>query len=783
MTPPLPAHRTPKEAPAAVNRLISHPRRLAVAALLTLALLLPAGLPSLTPAHAADDETQTVKASDGTATVTSVKSVREDSQVTVTGTGWKAQDGSGSVINVKLDRGKTTIGGDVVVATVDANAQGNFTATFPFPGSGNSNAAWTVGSTHTIHVLSGSGKEGDVARNAVLTVGVVKADGQGPDADDPTTWPAFSVPGTADGKDQPAATVRIAPIDAGDDARLKMHGEGWTMVDGKRGSVVAVKLVKDAKDGQYTRQPNTAINDYLGEGAGKNDTVWVLLTPEKSKEDKAAGIFYVDPQGVFDVDVAMPKGLSVGQYLKAQFLSGKNAELINPDWKGQDVTRSYKTKTLAVGGTAAAEDEQPASTEKCTSSVTSPRVSVLTPKVAVGGKVHVRGEGYCNSGGNSGAAHVAVKLDEGKYSRLDDAVSTNRTIWQIIETDQSNGTFDAWIQLPDGTDKTSTPAFPEGAHTLRFLSGSLRTGDKGSTVGGAGVADFVVGQYRPQGAPDPVDPGSVLNSGNRHGVSAALDGNKLTVTVPEGREGDWIHTSAYMDGSRRSAWLGEWHQLDARRSVTYTVDREVLLAGKYQLLVQDGNEGRVGQILGWTTLELKDTGSGDSGSSGGHGTSGSGRATATSPNRTSGTAEQTSGPVAGSGSTSVLTGAAVPGGNASSLSDTAQDQTSYVVVRRAPGSDTETVVKRVVKKKVAKKPTASPSAQAAQAQQAQGSGQDQDQAAAQSTARKHSWFSWENLLLVAAAAILLALVLTGGKKKTQTTAGAAGSASDSATKD
>lgn len=175
MTPPLPAHRTPKEAPAAVNRLISHPLRLAVAALLTLALLLPAGLPSLTPAHAAEDETQTVKASDGTATVTSVKSVREDSQVTVTGTGWKAQDGSGSVINVKLDRGKTTIGGDAVVATVDADAQGNFTATFPFPGKDNANEAWTVGSTHTIHVLSGSGQEGDLARNAVLTVGVAAA--------------------------------------------------------------------------------------------------------------------------------------------------------------------------------------------------------------------------------------------------------------------------------------------------------------------------------------------------------------------------------------------------------------------------------------------------------------------------------------------------------------------------------------------------------------------------------------------------------------------------------
>ncbi|MEV8164312.1 hypothetical protein AB0O80_00675 [Rothia kristinae] len=777
---PLSAHRTPKEAPAAVNRLISHPLRLAVAALLTLALLLPAGLPSLTPAHAAEDETQTVKASDGTATVTSVKTVREGAEVTVTGTGWKAQDGSGSNVSVKLDKGKTTIGGDAVVATVDANAQGEFSATFPFPGKDNANEAWTVGSTHTIHVLSGSGKTGDVARNAVLTVGVAKADGTTVDPDDPQHWDSYTIPGKVGDTAVDDATVRIAPIGTGDGARLKLHGEGWTMADGKRGSVIAVKLLKNSKGDAYTRTPNTKINDYLTARAGNNDSVWVLLTPDQSKEDKAAGIFHIDEKGEFDVDIALPDGLKQGQYLKAQFLSGKNAEYVDASWK--DVQRSTAVGPLKVDGVAADEDSQ-TSDVKCTDVTSRPTVTVETKNVGVGGKVHVTGSGYCNPTANTGAAHVAVKLDEGKYSRLDDAVSTNRTIWQIIETDQSNGTFDAWIQLPDGTDKTSTPAFPEGAHTLRFLSGSLKPGDKGSTVGGAGVADFVVGQYRPQGAPDPVDPGSALTSGNRHGVSATLDGDKLTVTVPEGRQGDWIHTSAYMDGSRRSAWLGEWHQLDARRSVTYTVDREVLMAGKYQLLVQNGNEGHVGEILGWTTLELKDTGSGESGSSGGHGTSGSGRATATSPNRTSGTAEQTSGPVAGSGSTSVLTGAAVPGGNASSLSDTAQDQTSYVVVRRAPGSDTETVVKRVVKKKVAKKPTASPSAQAAQAQQAQGSGQDQDQAAAQSTARKHSWFSWENLLLVAAAAILLALVLTGGKKKTQTTAGAAGSASDSATKD
>ncbi|OAX52722.1 S-layer homology domain-containing protein [Rothia kristinae] len=127
------------------------------------------------PESEAPAEEQTVKASDGTATVTSVKTVREGAEVTVTGIGWKAQDGSGSNVSVKLDKGKTTIGGDAVVATVDANAQGEFSATFPFPGKDNANEAWTVGSSHTIHVLSGSGKTGDVARNAVLTVGVAAA--------------------------------------------------------------------------------------------------------------------------------------------------------------------------------------------------------------------------------------------------------------------------------------------------------------------------------------------------------------------------------------------------------------------------------------------------------------------------------------------------------------------------------------------------------------------------------------------------------------------------------
>jgi|GEM_PF-825476 len=140
---------------------------------------------NLVTAGAAHADTQS--AADGaTATVADV--VSSGSAIHISGTGWQTAAGDGSTIAVKLGDALATEpkSGPVtnpatgtsadafdIWAAVEAEDDGTFSADIPFPTPDNTNpalpSAWTVGSTHTLRLLTGSMESGDKPRGLLLT--------------------------------------------------------------------------------------------------------------------------------------------------------------------------------------------------------------------------------------------------------------------------------------------------------------------------------------------------------------------------------------------------------------------------------------------------------------------------------------------------------------------------------------------------------------------------------------------------------------------------------------
>jgi len=135
-----------------------------------------------------------------TDTFTAPATVVEGEDIVISGTGWKTQDGSqGSGISVLINlptgapptngAGVSTtrdvvseITGQVVAdkrlhAQVKADADGDWTATFPFPTPENSSLTepWNVGDVHRIRVLTGSAITGDTVRSLYADFTVVAA--------------------------------------------------------------------------------------------------------------------------------------------------------------------------------------------------------------------------------------------------------------------------------------------------------------------------------------------------------------------------------------------------------------------------------------------------------------------------------------------------------------------------------------------------------------------------------------------------------------------------------
>ena len=577
-------------------------------------------------------------------------------------------DGGAVVPRGQVSYGGKEYGSRGVVAVVEADDAGNFVARIPFPSADNSNVKdsdWGVGSKHTVTFLSGSlkvdggGKKVDVVRSAELevTVGDTKAEPQQTpapqqpaateqqqpqqpkarpqtpqsdhqtqqpskdndqaqvqpqqpaDENDTSNWVKLDAPATGQGS---AGVMYVKPYTTGKGSKLRIKGSGWTNAEGKGGSTVALKLnyLKDGKPAQYSRAGgHGAIDQYLQDnGKSADSTTWALLIPNAGKANPAQGLYALNPDGTFDIEIDVPEQLQTGKtgdYLSITAQSGRNAP--------NDTQRAATSKTIPVNGQAAAEYKEPENTDVCSpeGGDFSPKLKIENPTVEPGGKLHITGSGWCNPD-DKRVSKIGLKIDDGSVSHNDATkVNSNRTIWAIVEPDAKTGNIDTYIDLPTaentGLSGEELKKVTSGEHTLRLLTGSLRKGDRHGTYGGPeGDGDvntkFVIGDYKPGADPASV-PASQLGEGDRHGVSVEHNGKQLTVKVPEAEPGTWVKVTPYLGDSAQLARASKWVQLDQNRTVSYTMSGE-LPAADYRIVVQSGNQGENGKVLGWAPLHV-----------------------------------------------------------------------------------------------------------------------------------------------------------------------------------
>ncbi|MFT4294396.1 MAG: hypothetical protein QM582_03170 [Micropruina sp.] len=532
--------------------------------------------------------------------------VKAGEPIVVSGTGWKVENGTaGSVLSVLLDAAKSGDPNTVYTkrevldqdgkpvsdkrlhAVIQAAADGSWTATIPFPTAANAQLAdgswteWAAGSRHQIRFLTGSSVDGDKRRSLAADF-TIAGDSPVDPATQPPSWAhtTVSVGGATAWVQQDVATASGSTI--------KIKGANWTNQAGAGASTIALKL--NRAGGQYTRTGSGIVAPPVGD---PDSTIWKLFAPAGAAAQP--NLIAIPASGNFEVEIDAPAGLVAGQLLTAQFQTGK--------FDAKDQQRSKVSEPLVVGGVpyVPGPDQDDVTCEPTTENAT---VTIVNPQVSPGGVLHVTGSGFCHPEKDRGGSVVAIKIDEGKYSRLNDAVHSNRTIWTIVKATASNGTFDIQLQLPDGTTSGpngSNPGMSQGAHTLQFLTGSLKPNDARRTIKSA---EFVVGDYRPTGMPDPVEATEDLTSATRNGVAASSTASKLTVTVPGAQSGDWIYLNTYAGGSPTSPWGDAWFRAGADGRVVANLTGITLPTGTSKLSVQSGNSGEVGKLLGWTSLTV-----------------------------------------------------------------------------------------------------------------------------------------------------------------------------------
>ncbi|MFT3942789.1 MAG: hypothetical protein QM705_03050 [Ancrocorticia sp.] len=375
-------------------------------------------------------------------------------------------------------------------------------------------------------------------------------------------------------------------IEPGGSARVS--GTGWLKADGTSGSTIAIKLnyrLVNDQTGQYERAGSDIVKHPLN--GSEDSTIWKIV--EASAD------------GTFSTVVDLPENIVPGQKLALAVSSGVFAE--------GDMQRMIVTPSLVVDGVE--WEEPPMEVIQCTPSVEKPTWEIQEQS-KLGGKLKLSGKGWCHP--RSGGSTIAIKIDDGAYSHLTDDLNQNRTIWDIVYADDETGDWETEITLPDGTTSGplgSAPAFPEGEHSIRLLTGSLKEYDAIRTIGpSTGQAThFVVGEYRPNALPTPLDiEGGALTEANKNGVTVtqqqAPAPGQWTVTVPGGKKGDWVYVDAYAGPSSRG-YFPEWKQLDANGQVTLSLAGVTLAVGDLNVTVQNGNQGHVGELLGWAQVTIE----------------------------------------------------------------------------------------------------------------------------------------------------------------------------------
>lgn len=349
---------------------------------------------------------------------------------------------------------------------------------------------------------------------------------------------------------------------------IHLEGTGWRHPSGG-GSAIAIKL--DAPGPNVVTTTRTVIDPVSG-APFADKTVWAAVQ--------------ADANGDFSLDIPLPtasnadRTWAVGETHAVRLLTGS--------LKSGDQARSVAASVVVVNQPSSCDAE--------------PTVGVAPATAEFGGSIRVFGTAWCHP--TDGGSRIAIKIDAGAHRRVTDVINGNATIWAIVEADAS-GAFEADIPLPDGTTTTSVDAdgapLASGAHTLNFLSGSLKPEDTPR----AAVADFQIGAYRPSGPAEPLGDDQLVTD-TRGGVTLTRTAQSLKVAVPGTAAGDWVHLDVYVDGAPWAPWGGTtWHQVGAGGVVTANLRGVTLPTGSSKVTVQSGNRGSLHELLGWVPMTVE----------------------------------------------------------------------------------------------------------------------------------------------------------------------------------
>ncbi len=480
----------------------------------------PDPTPTPTPTPTPEQATVTVE---GTPTI--------GGTITLVGKGWKTEDGkSGSKIAVKLDDGAIAkTDGNDVWQVIDANANGTFSVKLTLPngttsGPGGSNPAYTTGA-HVLRFLTGSLKEGDARRSVKVDITVSKAPTPTPTptptlTPTPTPTPTpTSTPTATPTPEQATVTVEGTPTIGG---TITLVGKGWKTEDGKSGSKIAVKL----DDGAIAKTDGNDVWQVID--ANANGTFSVKLTLPNGTTSGPGGS-----------NPAYTTGAHVLRFLTGSLKEGDARRSVKVDITVSKAPTPTPTPTLTPTPTPT-----PTLTPTPTPTPTPDGATVqVKGKATVGGKITLVGKGWKTEDGKSGSK-IAVKLDDGAIKKTDGS-----DVWQVIDA-KADGTFAATLILPNG--KTtgsygSTPAYKAGKHSLRLLTGALRSGDVRRSV----KAEITVGKALPK-----------PKAKNLPSISGTANGHALLTAKP----GTWRNASK---ATFRYQWLRNGKAIANAKSKTY----------------------------------------------------------------------------------------------------------------------------------------------------------------------------------------------------------------------
>jgi hypothetical protein len=672
-------------------------------------------------------ETYTVSDASGrTITYTAPVELVAGADIVISGTGWLNTAGTeGSGIAIKMDassldrtrainriyslvdsRGNTVTATDIL-AQVWADAQGNWTATIPYPApetmtlsDGRTWADWEAGTDHWVQILTGSLLSGDVNRTHRADFSIVDPVPLAPVVTtqpvSQTTAPGGQVSFTAVASGYPAPTVQWYSRAAGEST--------WASMDGATSTTLELDPAEASWTGSQYRA--TFTND-----SGITDSDIATLTVDAP----AAPVITLHPtdQTVVAGGTATFSAAATGNpqpSVKWQFSTNGTdwADVVGATSTTLTVTnavtafngRQYRAwfensvdaawsdgAFLTVTGTDVPDTPAPGG----------PQVKITT-QAELGGTIHITGTGFKHPDGSGSV--VAIKIDEGVFAHTAEGkVHDNTTVWAIANA-AADGSFSCDLVLPDGTEtgaRGSVPAFNEGVHTLRFLTGTLKAGDEIRTLESS---KFIVGAYAPPVNIKPLDPATSLSGALAGRIVANVDKGsggipQAVITLPTSRPGDWVNLSAYyeqaaslktlgtsdtvsplaLEASVRYPW-GEGAAANFRVDENYQVSSALAAgafdeAGTYYIVARDANfdgaDDAQYAVLGWTTYTVEaaavdETPTGDNGSAdavagstvnnyynttnnagGGGGTSSSSTPASAAARGTSGTTDSTTG--------------------------------------------------------------------------------------------------------------------------------------------